>query len=55
MRICRDCFTANPSYVSYCQKCSGQLTRSDVPYYSIRITKKRPRRVPIQLRSLRRA
>ncbi len=46
MRICHDCFTVNRSHLSYCQKCSGELTNNQKPYLTIRIVKRNPRRVP---------
>jgi len=49
MRICHDCLTVNRSHLSYCQKCSGELGLSEAPYLSIKISKKRPRRVPVKL------
>lgn len=54
MRICEDCFTVNPSYESYCQKCSGVLTSGGSNSYPhIKIAKKKTqRRVPVQLMNL---
>lgn len=52
MRICHDCLTVNHSYRSYCQKCSGKLTNRPTPYMSVKISKKRPRRVPAFVLSL---
>jgi hypothetical protein len=45
MKICPDCYAANRSYHSYCQKCSGALTNRGVSAYpSVKIRKVADRR-----------